>query len=186
MNTNMSLRNDRFRTEMELNPILQKVIAVYHIIQVIAIITCLAYVVIKLEVYIVFFVIIPVILFIILWVASKCNCQDLVVLLVHYNPILSTTCFLLVFPLFVIACIKNQNMYMYYNISLYEVPVLVIAVMTGIISLGSAVFAVMGIWKSARHVVLIARSGEYDSVNAVGCVQPTYDAPVTFTDLNGK
>ncbi|KAK3598470.1 hypothetical protein CHS0354_039558 [Potamilus streckersoni] len=187
MNTNMSLRNDRFRQEMEVNPSLQKVIAVYHIIQVIAVIICVAVSITSLLFYIALSVIIPVILFIIFWVASKCNFQDLVVILVHFNPILSTMWFLVIFPFFVMACVLNKQlgMYSYYYAYTVDVRVTIVAVVTGILSLSSAIFAVMGIWKSARKVVLSARSGDRDHVSATSCGPPPYETPVTITDLNG-
>ncbi|KAL3882014.1 hypothetical protein ACJMK2_028395 [Sinanodonta woodiana] len=183
---NMSLQNDRFRAEMEVNPLLQKVIAIYHIIQVIAIIICVAVSINSLLFYIILSAIFPVVLFIIFWVASKCNFADLVVILVHYNPIHSTIWFLSVFPVFVTACILNQNLVMhsYYIGASVDVRVTLVAVITGITSLSSAIFAVMGIWKSARRVVLIARSSDCDPVNAVESCPPPYDAPVNFTDLN--
>ncbi|KAL3882023.1 hypothetical protein ACJMK2_028404 [Sinanodonta woodiana] len=187
MNTNMSLRNDRFRAEMKVNPKLQKVIAIYHIIHVIAIFICIAVSITSLVFYIVISAIIPVILFIIFWVASKCNFKDLVVILVHYNPILSTVCVLVDFPVFIMACIMHQQLVInsdYYTASV-DVRPTIIAVMTGILSLGSMIFAVMGIWKSARIVLLVARSGECDPVNPVESCPPPYDAPVNFTDLNG-
>ncbi|KAL3882016.1 hypothetical protein ACJMK2_028397 [Sinanodonta woodiana] len=184
MDTNMSLRNDSFRGEMKVNPILQKVIAGYHITQVIAIIICIAVSINSLFFYILLSAMIPIIAFIIFWVASKCNFQDLVVILVHYNPVLSIIWFLMVFPIFVLACILNGSYFMYSYYYGVDVRGTIVAVMTGILSLGSAIFAVMGIYKSARKVVLIARSVEYDPINAVGSAPPAYDAPVTFTDIN--
>ncbi|KAL3882015.1 hypothetical protein ACJMK2_028396 [Sinanodonta woodiana] len=172
---------------MEVNPMLKKVIAIYNISQVIAIIVCVAVSVTSVLMFLLLPAILLVIVFIILVVASKCNFQDLVVILVHYNPILSTMCFLCVFPVCVCACILggDYSIYRYIYGDGVDDRVILIAVMTGLLSIGSAIFAVMGIWKSARKVVLVARSSECDPVNAVGSVPPAYDAPVTFTDLNG-
>ncbi|KAL3882017.1 hypothetical protein ACJMK2_028398 [Sinanodonta woodiana] len=175
------------RKEMEVHPLLQKVIAVYHITQVLAIITCVVLSINYMSFYALLSAIFPIIVFIIFWVASKCNFQDLVVILVHYNPILSTMWFLSVFPGFVMACVFTQDLDIYSTsyVETVNVRETIVAVLTGILSLSSAIFAVMGIWKSARKVVLIAKSTECDPVNTVGSVPSSYEAPVTFTDLNG-
>ncbi|KAL3882018.1 hypothetical protein ACJMK2_028399 [Sinanodonta woodiana] len=186
MNTSTSNRNEHLRVEMEVNASLQKVIAIYHILQVIAIIICVGLSISYLLFYILLSAIIPISLFIIFWVASRCNFRDLVVILVHFNPILSTMWFISIFPVFILACAMNRQLYMYDYYVLYtvDVRVTIIAVITGVLSLCSAIFAVMGIWKSARNVVLTARSGASNPVNAAVSVPSPYEAPVTFPDLN--
>ncbi|KAK3598472.1 hypothetical protein CHS0354_039560 [Potamilus streckersoni] len=188
MNTNMNFRNDRLRQEMEVNPTLKKVIAIHHITQVVAIILCAA--VSSINFILLCFhllVVIPIILFIVLLVASKCNFQDLIAILVQFNPILSTMWFLSIFPVFIITFFLNQYWFMYTTnyADISDARVTIVAIMTCILSLSSAIFAVMGIWKSARNVVLIARSGDRDHVSSVGCVPTPYDAPVNLTDLSG-
>ncbi|KAK3598467.1 hypothetical protein CHS0354_039555 [Potamilus streckersoni] len=188
MNTKKSLRNNRLRQELEVNPSLQKVIAVYHIIQINAIIICVAVSINSLQFYFLISAYIPITLFVIFWVASKCNFQDLVIILVHFNPILSSMYFLVVFPVLVATCILylSSGIFNDYLRQTADVRVAIIAVMTGIMSLSSAVFGVMGIWKSARKVVLSARFDYPDPVDAVGYVPLPCEEQVTFIDPNDK
>ncbi|KAL3883346.1 hypothetical protein ACJMK2_029620 [Sinanodonta woodiana] len=87
--------------------------------------------------------IVPTTLFVILWIASKCNFKDLNAILRHFNPLLSALWFFVYFPI----CIRCSRF-------VDEALLTIAAILTGFLSLTSAMSAIYGIWKSARHVVL--------------------------------
>ncbi|KAK3603309.1 hypothetical protein CHS0354_025914 [Potamilus streckersoni] len=175
----MSVQNNFLRAEMEVSPRLQAAIVVHHILQVVSPVAVIIIYVASLSLFpwllmILISAIIPAFLFIIFWIASKCNYQDLRTILVHFNAFLSTLWFLVYFPFFILCSIFMERMLM-----------ILVVIITGFLSLSSAFFATYGIWKSARNVVLSARFAKDEHNHVLAVLPPTYEAPVTFTDLNG-
>ncbi|KAL3882012.1 hypothetical protein ACJMK2_028393 [Sinanodonta woodiana] len=149
---------------MGMNLSAQKVLAVYNTFNVLGMIACISVAVSinNATFYCIFSAIIPIILLTIFWIASKCKYQDMMIILVHFNTILSTLWFIAVCPVFVLACVMGINFEMFRYDYSETVGARLIAVtgITGVISVTSAISAVWGIWKSAQNVVLLARFGE--------------------------
>ncbi|KAK3586274.1 hypothetical protein CHS0354_009225, partial [Potamilus streckersoni] len=105
----------------------------------------------------------------------------------HFNTMLSTLWFITVFPSFVFACIMSINfdIFTYYYSDTVDVRLLVVAVVTGLISMSSAILAVWGIWKSARDVVILSKFCECDLDNGIVPVPQPHVAPVICTVHNG-
>ncbi|KAL3882022.1 hypothetical protein ACJMK2_028403 [Sinanodonta woodiana] len=173
-----------FCAEMEVNRILQNVIVAHHIIQVInmvvGIIICGATSHIFLTL-VHLSPILPAFIFVIFWIASQCNYQNLRHILVHFNFILSMLWFMAVFPIFIISIVVPMNEYEYrYSRESIAVPV-VVAVLNGILSFSSISFAVSAIWKAARNVVLNAKLAtlhQVDGHNGIPMPQVTYCLPI--------
>ncbi|KAL3883372.1 hypothetical protein ACJMK2_029646 [Sinanodonta woodiana] len=119
------------------------------------------------------FAIVPTYLFIIFWIASKCSYQDLRIILVHFNPFLSTLWFLVYFPFGVIFGISNAG-----------ILTIVILIMTAFLCLSSAIFATYGIWKSARIVVLSASHVKRAHYDVLGSTPPTVEPPDMYSEIN--
>ncbi|KAL3883347.1 hypothetical protein ACJMK2_029621 [Sinanodonta woodiana] len=174
----MSVQTNFLPTEMEVNPRLQNAIVTHHIIQVVSpVVVIIIYAapstIFPWVLMTLISAVVPIFLFIIFWIASQCNYKDLSAILVHFNPLLSAMWFFVYFP-FCILC----------SLFLEEKVTILAAVITGFLSLSSAIFATYGIWKSARNVALRARSAKIEDNDALVCVPPPYEEPVTFTDLN--
>ncbi|KAK3580696.1 hypothetical protein CHS0354_017978 [Potamilus streckersoni] len=155
----MSFQYDQIRAEMEVNRILQNVIVAHHIIQfvnsVAGFIICGA----TLHFFLMMIhlsLILPAFIFVIFWIASNCNYQNLRLILVHFNFILSLLWFMAVFPIFVVSIILAMNMNESHYSREFNVVPIVVAIVNGILSLSSVSFAVCAIWKAARNVVLKA------------------------------
>ncbi|KAK3603308.1 hypothetical protein CHS0354_025913 [Potamilus streckersoni] len=184
----MSAQNDILRAEMEVSPRLQKAIVAHQIIQVVSpvVLVIIYATALKLSedsfhhkpspwtLLIFISAIIPTSLFIIFWIASKCNYQDLRLILVHFNPVLSIMWFLVFFPFCIICPILSVG-----------IVTILIAIISGFLSLSSAIFAIYGIWKSARKVVLSARSAKYEHYDVLDSIPPTRESPSTYSEING-
>ncbi|KAK3580697.1 hypothetical protein CHS0354_017980 [Potamilus streckersoni] len=155
----MSFQYDQIRAEMEVNRILQNVIVAHHIIQVVSLV--LGIIICGATSY--FFLmmihltpILPAFIFVVFWIASKCNFKSLRHILVHFNFILSLLWFMAVFPIFIMSIIFPMDWYDYYYSREFNTVPLVVGIVNGILSLSSISFTVCAIWKAARNVVLKA------------------------------
>ncbi|KAK3580695.1 hypothetical protein CHS0354_017976 [Potamilus streckersoni] len=153
----MSFQYIQIRAEMEVNRILQNVIVAHHLIQVVnvvvGVITCGATSHFLLMV-VYLFAIAPVFVFIVFWIASKCNFKDLRLILVHFNCILSILWFMAILPIFIRYIHFSRGIY---DSTQFNAVTLALTIVNGILSLSSICFAVCAIWKAARNVVLKAK-----------------------------
>ncbi|KAL3882030.1 hypothetical protein ACJMK2_028411 [Sinanodonta woodiana] len=170
--------------EMEVSRTLQNVIVAHHIIQVVnmvvGIIICGATSHIRLM-FVHMSPILPVFVFVIFWIASQCNYQNLRHILVHFNCILSTLWFMTVVPIFIISMILPMDEYKFSFVRKYFSVRIVVAILNGILSFSSICFAVCAVWKAARNVVLNAKLATLQQVNehdGTGMPQATYDLPM--------
>ncbi|KAL3883365.1 hypothetical protein ACJMK2_029639 [Sinanodonta woodiana] len=146
----MSAPNALIRAEMEVNPRLQNAIAAHHIIQVVSPVVISICVASSLAspwpLLFLRWALVPIYVFIIYWIASKCSYKDLRLILVHFNATL---------------CVMWSAVHFYFFITFIlfidEIVTLVLVIFTGFLCLCSAIFFTIGTWKSARKVVLTAR-----------------------------
>ncbi|KAL3883351.1 hypothetical protein ACJMK2_029625 [Sinanodonta woodiana] len=176
----MSDQNERHRAEMEVKPILQIAIVAHHIIIVVcAVVISIFHIVILprssflLILWILILYNIPTVAYVTLWIASKCRYQDLRLILVHFNPCLSTLWFLVYSPWFFIT--------LYY---IDETEITVQVIIHGVMSLSSAIFATYGIWKIARNVILSSRGVKHEHYDVLASLPSTVDSPDNYVDCN--
>ncbi|KAL3882026.1 hypothetical protein ACJMK2_028407 [Sinanodonta woodiana] len=164
----MSIQYDQLRSDIEVNRTLQKLIVAHHIAQVVNLVVGIIMCGATSHIYLMLVhlsPILPAFIFVIFWIASQCNYQNLRDILVHFNFILSTLWFMAVFPIFIISIILPMDEYEYpYSRESFAVP-LVVAIFNGILSFTSISFAVCAIWKAARNVVLNAKLATLQQLN---------------------
>ncbi|KAK3586277.1 hypothetical protein CHS0354_009228 [Potamilus streckersoni] len=177
-------RHRKREQKMNVNSFPQ-VLIVYHMIQVLGVIVCGAMSIsIKyLSFYSLLLALIPMVLFFILLVASKCKYQDLMVIIVHFNTMLSSLWFITVLPSLVLSCFSGKTSSIL-NIDYSDTvdnKVLVVVAITGEVCISSAIVSCWGIMTSARDVLHSLKSCERTQDNGVVPVPQ----PVTCTDCNG-
>ncbi|KAL3882008.1 hypothetical protein ACJMK2_028389 [Sinanodonta woodiana] len=171
-----------YGAEMGMNPSAHKALAVYNIFNVLGMIACVSVIVsINNTIFCcIFSAIIPIIVLTIFCIASKCKYQDMMIIHVHFNTILSTLWFIAVCPVFVLACVMGINFDYSETVG---ARLLAVTVITGVISVSSAISVVWGIWKSAQNVVLLARIRERHLDHGVVRGYQPYEAS-TCTNCN--
>ncbi|KAL3883366.1 hypothetical protein ACJMK2_029640 [Sinanodonta woodiana] len=178
----MSDQNERIRAEMEVMPRLQNAILAHHLVQAVSAVVISLFNSFKLarrpwihfhSILMIFILCnMPIVMFVILWIASKCRYQDLRLIIVHFNSSLSTLWFLIFFA----WCITSL-------ILIDGISSTIQVIITGFLSLSSAIFATYGIWKSARNVVLSSRGVKHENYNVLASHPPTVDSPDMYADI---
>ncbi|KAL3883355.1 hypothetical protein ACJMK2_029636 [Sinanodonta woodiana] len=178
----MSDQNESHRAEMEVKPRLQNAILAHHLIQAVSAVVICLFNIYKLAsipwrsfhpLLLIFILLnIPIVVFVILWIASKCRYQDMRFLLVHFNSCLSALWFII----FLAWCIITPLLFI-------DGIATMVQVITGLLSLSSAMIATYGIWKMARNVILSSRGVQHDNFNVHDSHPPTVDSPDMYADI---